>query len=60
MVAVAVPEQPKIEPKDIMEVDMDIINIAADFYGTYYSGDNIKELSEKPISLLPSTSGTGL
>ncbi|MEM3192220.1 MAG: transposase [Candidatus Parvarchaeota archaeon] len=46
MVAVEVPEEPAIEPKAIIGVDMGIENIAVDSTGKYYSGDKIKEVRE--------------
>lgn len=44
MVAVEVPEEPLIEAKDIIGVDMGIENIAVDSTGKYYSGDEIKDV----------------
>ena len=46
MVAVETPEEPAIDSKDIMGVDMGIVNIAVDSTGMYYSGDRIKEARE--------------
>jgi len=46
MVAVEVSEEPAINIKDIICVDLGIENIAVDSTGKYYSGDKVKELRE--------------
>jgi IS605 OrfB family transposase len=51
MVAVEHPEEPQIQPKDIIGVDMGIGNIAVDSTGKYYSGDGIKEVREHNADL---------
>ncbi|PYB67905.1 transposase [Thermoplasma sp. Kam2015] len=44
MVAVEVPEEPLVEAKDVIGVDMGIENIAVDSTGKYYSGEEIKDV----------------
>jgi len=51
MVSVDVPEQPVIEPKNVIGVDMGIANISVDSTGKYYSGDKIKEVREHNLDL---------
>ena len=51
MVAVEVPEEPAVEPKDIIGVDMGIENIAVDSTGKYYSGDQVKDVREHHADL---------
>ena len=51
MVAVEVPEEPTVEPQDIIGVDMGIVNIAVDSTGKYYSGDKINEVREHNADL---------
>jgi putative transposase len=51
MVSVDVPEQPVIEPKNVVGVDMGIANISVDSTGKYYSGDGIKEVREHNLDL---------
>ena len=51
MVSVDVPEQPVIEPKNIIGVDMGIANISVDSTGKYYSGDEIKNVREHNLDL---------
>ena len=51
MVPVEVPENPTIETKDIIGIDMGIANIAVDSTGKYYSGDKIKEVREQHADL---------
>ena len=46
MVAVEVPENPPIEVKDVIGIDMGIVNIAVDSTGKYYSGDKVSEVRE--------------
>ena len=46
MVSVDVQEQPVIEPKNIIGVDMGIVNISVDSTGKYYSGEKVKEVRE--------------
>jgi len=46
MVSIDVPEQPSIEPKNVIGVDMSIVNISVDPTGKYYSGDNIRQVRE--------------
>jgi IS605 OrfB family transposase len=46
MVPVEVPEQATIEIKDVIGIDMGIVNIAVASTGKYYSGDEIKEKRE--------------
>ncbi|MDA8144100.1 MAG: transposase [Thermoplasmatales archaeon] len=51
MVAIDVPDEPAIKPKDIIGVDMGIENIAVDSTGKYYSGDDIREVRERNADL---------
>ena len=51
MVAVEVPESPPIEVKDIIGVDIGIVNIAVDSTGKYYSGDKINDVREHNTNL---------
>ncbi|NOL59892.1 transposase, partial [Ferroplasma acidiphilum] len=51
MVSVDVPEQPVIEPENVIGVDMGIVNISVDSTGKYYSGDGIKEVRERNSDL---------
>ena len=51
MVAVDVPDEPAINPKDIIGVDMGIENIAVDSTGKYYSGDDIREVRKHNADL---------
>ena len=51
MVSVDVPEQPVIEPKNIIGVDMGIANISVDSTGKYYSGEKVKEVREHNLDL---------
>ena len=51
MVAVEVPEEPAVEPKDIIGIDMGIANIAVDSTGKYYSGDQVKDVREHHADL---------
>ena len=51
MVAVEVPEEPTVEPKDIIGVDMGIANIAVDSTGKYYSGDHIRDVRDHNTDL---------
>ena len=51
MVAVDAPEEPAIESKDIIGVDMGIVNITVDSTGKYYSGDGIKQVREHHADL---------
>ena len=51
MVAVEVPEEPTVEPQDIIGVDMGIVNIAVDSTGKYYSGDKINEVRKHNADL---------
>ena len=46
MVVVEIPEEPIVEPMDIIGVDIGIANIAMDSTGKYYSGDQIKDVRE--------------
>ncbi len=46
MVSVDIKEQPVIEPKNIIGVDMGIANISVDSTGKYYSGEKVKEVRE--------------
>ena len=46
MVSVDIQEQPVIEPKNVIGVDMGIVNIAVDSTGKYYSGEKVKEIRE--------------
>jgi len=46
MVSVDIPEQPVIEPKNVIGVDMGIANISVDSTGKYYSGEKVKEVRE--------------
>ena len=51
MVVVEVPEDSEIDPKDVMGVDLGIVNIAVDSSGHYYTGDKINEARTKNSSL---------
>ena len=51
MVAVEIPEEPAIEPEDIIGIDMGIVNIAVDSTGKYYSGDRVREVREHNADL---------
>jgi putative transposase len=51
MVSVDVPEQPVIEPKNIIGVDMGIANISVDSTGKYYSGEKVKEVRGHNLDL---------
>jgi IS605 OrfB family transposase len=51
MVAVEVPEEPTVEPEDIIGVDMGIVNIAVDSSGKYYSGDHIRDVRDHNADL---------
>ncbi|EQD75344.1 ISSoc1, transposase [mine drainage metagenome] len=51
MVAVEVPEQPSIEPENIIGVDMGIVNIAVDSTGKYYPGDKNNDVREHNADL---------
>ena len=51
MVSVDIQEQPVIEPKNVIGVDMGIVNISVDSTGKYYSGDNIREVREHNLDL---------
>ena len=51
MVAVEFPEEPYIEPGNIMGVDMGITNIAVDSTGKYYSGDHIRDVRDHHADL---------
>ena len=51
MVSVDVPEQPVIEPKNVIGVDMGIANISVDSTGKYYSGEKVKEVREHNLDL---------
>ena len=51
MVAVDVPEEPPIKPKDIIGVDMGIENVAVDSTGKYYSGDKVNEVRKSNADL---------
>ena len=51
MVAVETPEEPIINPENIMGVDMGIVNIAVDSTGKYYSGDQINEVRDHNADL---------
>ena len=49
MVSVDIPEQPSIEPKNVIGVDMGIANISVDSTGKYYSGRSIN-INIMPLS----------
>jgi transposase len=51
MVSVDVPEQPVIEPKNIIGMDMGIVNISVDSTGKYYSGEKVKGVREHNLDL---------
>ncbi len=51
MVSVDVQEQPVIEPKNIIGVDMGIANISVDSTGKYYSGEKVKEVRGHNLDL---------
>ena len=51
MVAVEVMEEPTVEPKDIIGIDMGIANIAVDSTGKYYSGDLVNDVREHNADL---------
>ena len=51
MVVVETPEEPIINPDNIMGVDMGIVNIAVDSTGKYYSGDQINEVRDHNADL---------
>lgn len=51
MVAVEAPEEPTVEPKDIISIDMGVANIAVDSTGKYYSGDQINDVRERNAEL---------
>ena len=51
MVAVEIPDEPVIEPRDIIGLDMGIENISVDSTGKYYSGDKIKEVRDHNADL---------
>ena len=51
MVVVEVPEDSEIDPKDVMGVDLGIVNIAVDSSGHYYTGDKINEARTKNSGL---------
>ncbi|QRF75817.1 putative transposase [Thermoplasmatales archaeon] len=51
MVAIDVPVEPQIEPKDIMGVDLGRVNIAVDSTGKYYSGDKIEKVRKRYSAL---------
>ena len=51
MVAVEVPEEPAVEPKDIIGIDMGIAHIAVDSTGKYYSGDLVNDVREHNADL---------
>ncbi|MGE9811458.1 RNA-guided endonuclease TnpB family protein, partial [Ferroplasma acidiphilum] len=51
MVSVDIKEEPVIEPKNVIGVDMGIANISVDSTGKYYSGDEIKNVREHNLDL---------
>ncbi|MCL5667966.1 MAG: transposase [Candidatus Thermoplasmatota archaeon] len=51
MVVVETPEEPIINPENIMGADMGIVNIAVDSTGKYYSGDQINEVRDHNADL---------
>ena len=51
MVSVDIKEEPVIEPKNVIGVDMGIANISVDSTGKYYSGNEIKEVREHNLDL---------
>ena len=59
MVPVEIPEEPAMEVKDIIGVDMGIENIAVDSTGKYYSGDDIREVREQNADLRSRLQSTG-
>ncbi|MGC8516258.1 MAG: RNA-guided endonuclease InsQ/TnpB family protein, partial [Thermoplasmata archaeon] len=51
MVVVEIQEDPTVEPKDVIGIDMGIVNIAVDSTGKYYSGDQVNEVREHNADL---------
>ncbi len=59
MVAVELPEEPTVEPKDIISIDMGVANIAVDSTGKYYSGDQINDVRERNAELRSTLQSVG-